>query len=175
VARRSHVADHSENHVCRERVVCPSPRRTSKRGKMRLWIREVRQLIRNSIDIVEKILSGNSSEVWSENDESSSIHRTTSQSFQPISRQNVNITRLFQSPLKFLYYFYIWLPLFWCTLGMEYLKLTLQVSARRSSKLYMILRQINSFYIQGLLLSPCCLIPLVSHRPLPCGTSDELD
>jgi hypothetical protein len=117
----------------------------SEMRRVRRWVTEARQLIGNSIKIVDTVLNGDSSSgIWNENDEHPHVR-------QPLSHQNV--MKLFQSPLKFLYYFYIWLPLFWFILGMEYLKLTLQVSARRSSKLFFILRQLHSFYLQGRSLS----------------------
>ena len=45
------------------------------------------------------------------------------------------INWLIRSPMVFLYYFYIWLPLFFFTLALKYIILVIRVSARRSPRL----------------------------------------
>ena len=59
------------------------------------------------------------------------------------------LLKLISSPMSFLYYFYLWLPLFWLTLAMEYLILVIRVSARRSPRLHILMRHLSAFYISG--------------------------
>jgi hypothetical protein len=62
------------------------------------------------------------------------------------------ILRLLRSPMTVLYYCYLWLPLFWCTLFLKYLELIVRVSARRSARVRTLMRHILAFYNSGLCL-----------------------
>lgn len=116
--------------------------------RWRLGLHQLCKLVENSIYIVEKIVNGNSSEVWNEKEglKLSSLRPHIELSF---THSQTLLLQIFRSPIKICYYFYIWLPLFWCTLALQYAKLTLQISSRRSSRIYVLLRQISSFYILG--------------------------
>jgi hypothetical protein len=61
--------------------------------------------------------------------------------------------RLLRSPVTVLYYFYLWLPLFWCTLFLKYLELIIRVSARRSARVRTLMKHILAFTNSGLVSS----------------------
>lgn len=62
------------------------------------------------------------------------------------------LLRILRSPMTLLYYFYIWLPLFWFTLTLEYVILVIRVSVRRSPRLHILVKHLSAFYISGYLL-----------------------
>jgi hypothetical protein len=115
--------------------------------RWRLWT-ETRELVHQSIMIVEKIIHGEFSELLLDNHRHEHVRQRPHLQITLLNTRNI-LWNLFRSPLQCLYYFYIWLPLFWCTFGLEFLTIILQTSSRRSTRVYILLAQISSFYHQG--------------------------